>query len=452
MKQHSPWLSAAIVSVGLLALGALSSVPDAYRPSGVKLPTFDLLLWSHEDEGLRVLPELKDSLAAEDSVHGPLAAEQGIGLLEFPEGDSLGFQKFARALASAGTRVVRVLHYGDSQIEGDRLSADVRGMLQNKYGGMGPGLQGMDPFVPMASVDHRASGNWRRYACFGRPSDRQPNGLYGVRGIAHRYDGNSASMEFRNRNYGYERVRTGQKLTLYLGPYEGPTEVKVYYEDSLAHIRYYSQNDPSLMEFKAPRPMSKVRLEFKGDSPLYYGAAWDGLTGVAVDNVSMRGADGLGFKRIDQMHYSKVLKQANPALIILQFGGNAVPYFKSAAEVERYGRAFARQIAVMQQALPEADFLVIGPSDMSHKVETNWESYPFVDEVRDALRDAAHIQGAAYFDVYEFMGGSGSMAKWVTHNPPLAGSDHIHFTPNGAQKVGKALAAALEKELMRHAN
>ncbi len=450
--RHSPWFTFAFVAGGLLLLGSVAAIPESLRPAGLKLPTVDLSMWASEDAGLQVVPE-SDTLAdAVEVAELPKAARQGAGLLEFPEGDSLGFQKFARALDESHSRVVRVLHYGDSQIEGDRLSADIRGMLQNRFGGMGPGLQGMDPFVPMASVDHRASGNWRRYACFGRPSDREPRSLYGVRGIAHRYEGNSASMEFRNRNYGYERVRQGQKLTLYLGPYEGPAEIKVFYEDSLAHIRYYAQGDPGLMEFKAPRPMSRVRVEFKGESPLCYGAAWDGLNGVAVDNVSMRGADGLGFKRIDASHYSASLVQANPGLVILQYGGNAVPYFKSAAEVERYGRAFARQIAVIQKALPDADVLVIGPSDMAHKVGTEWESYPYVDEVRDALRTAAHVQGAAFFDVYGFMGGAGSMTDWVARNPPLAGSDHIHFTPNGAQKVGKALASALEHELARHAN
>ncbi|MFZ9732028.1 MAG: GDSL-type esterase/lipase family protein [Schleiferiaceae bacterium] len=454
MNRQSPWMTLAVVSAVLALVGAVALLPEAWRPELVKLPTWDLSAWSNVDDDLRVVPEPADSAATEDpsvANSAPKTAATGVGLLEFPEGDSLGFQKFAMALRRAETGVVRVLHYGDSQIEGDRLSADVRGMLQNRFGGMGPGLQGMDPFVPMASVDHRASGNWKRYACFGRPSDREPRNLYGVRGIAHRYEGLSASMEFRNRNYGYEKVRTGQKLTLYLGPYEGPAEVKVYYEDSLAHIRYYAQGDPGVMEFKAPRPMSRVRVEFKGDSPLCYGAAWDGLRGVAVDNVSMRGADGLGFKRIDADHYRSALQQANPGLVILQFGGNAVPYFKSAAEVARYGRAFARQIAAIQKALPEADVLVIGPSDMAHKVGTEWESYPFVDEVRDALREAAHVQGAAFFDVYAFMGGAGSMTQWVGQNPPLAGADHIHFTPNGAQRVGKALAAALSRELDRHA-
>jgi len=52
--------------------------------------------------------------------------------------------------------------------------------------------------------------------------------------------------------------------------------------------------------------------------------------------------------------------------------------------------------------------------------------------------------------VYSFMGGAGSMSTWVQRSPPLAGADHIHFTPNGARKVGRALALALDQELDRH--
>jgi lysophospholipase L1-like esterase len=446
MKRQSPWSTLFFVLSALAVLAGISLWPEAWRPNGVKWPQNEWLdLLRGQDAELAVQPETE---AEDGELSRPKGAE--VGLIEFPEGDTLGFAKFARALRAADRRVVRVLHYGDSQIEGDRISADLRDVLQGRFGGMGPGMQGMDPFVPMASVDHRASGNWKRFACFGRPSDREPAGFYGVRGIAHRYQGGSASMEFRARNYGYDRVRKAQKLTLYLGPYEGPTEVKVYFEDSLSHIRYYSAGDPAEMEFVAAKPMSRVRIEFNGQSPLWYGAAWDGTRGVAVDNVSMRGADGLGFKRINSMHYAASLRAANPGLVILQFGGNAVPYFKTSAEVTRYGKAFARQIALIQQALPDADVLVVGPSDMAHKVGVEWETYPFVDEVRTALRAAAHAQGAAFFDVYSFMGGAGSMSTWVQRSPPLAGADHIHFTPNGARKVGRALALALDQELDRH--
>ncbi|HML84907.1 MAG TPA: hypothetical protein PKE52_07095, partial [Bacteroidales bacterium] len=34
----------------------------------------------------------------------------------------------------------RILHYGDSQIEGDRISGYIRNRLQGIYGGGGPGF------------------------------------------------------------------------------------------------------------------------------------------------------------------------------------------------------------------------------------------------------------------------------------------------------------------------
>ena len=48
------------------------------------------------------------------------------------------------------------------------------------------------------------------------------------------------------------------------------------------------------------------------------------------------------------------------------------------------------------------------------------------------------------------MGSEGSMVDWVNQSPPLAGPDHIHFTPRGSKKVGKAIVASLEFELGRY--
>ena len=93
---------------------------------------------------------------------------------------------------------------------------------------------------------------------------------------------------------------------------------------------------------------------------------------------------------------------------------------------------------------------MVGPSDMAVKEGLDWVSYPFVDDVRDALKMAAFAEGAAFFDVMDFMGGPGGMVDWVHQNPPLAGPDHIHFTPRGAKKVAKALVESMQAELQRH--
>ena len=38
------------------------------------------------------------------------------------------------------------------------------------------------------------------------------------------------------------------------------------------------------------------------------------------------------------------------------------------------------------------------------------------------------------------MGGRNSMLRWVESDPPLAGSDYVHFTPAGAERVASMLS------------
>ncbi|MBQ3917102.1 MAG: hypothetical protein II693_03070, partial [Bacteroidales bacterium] len=58
----------------------------------------------------------------------------------FPNDDATMFDPFFRAMESAGKEHVRILHYGDSQLEEDRVTSTIRAGLQEKFGGGGPGL------------------------------------------------------------------------------------------------------------------------------------------------------------------------------------------------------------------------------------------------------------------------------------------------------------------------
>jgi hypothetical protein len=128
----------------------------------------------------------------------------------------------------------------------------------------------------------------------------------------------------------------------------------------------------------------------------------------------------------------------------LQFGGNAVPYLKDEAHVGRFARALARQADYLKRLYPDAAFLFIGPSDMARKNGLVFESYPLLEELTDQLRNELLSRGIAFWDLYDVMGGSGSMVKWVDAIPALAVRDYIHFTPKGASKVGGSLVQALE--------
>ena len=157
----------------------------------------------------------------------------------------------------------------------------------------------------------------------------------------------------------------------------------------------------------------------------------------------MRGCAGLVFTSISSEQLRRFYRDENVRLIILQYGGNSVPYTTSTKAVSNYAQAMRKQIAYLQKMAPEARIVLIGPSDMSTLVKGKRQTYPILPEYIDSLRANTNAAGAAYWDLYGAMGGWNSMVDWVNATPPLAGSDHVHFTRRGSEKVGEMFSDAL---------
>ena len=68
--------------------------------------------------------------------------------------------------AQSQGKTYRVMHYGDSQIEMDRISSVLRQNLQELFGGSGPNMIPAVQSVPTISVSQHASG-LSRYAVYG---------------------------------------------------------------------------------------------------------------------------------------------------------------------------------------------------------------------------------------------------------------------------------------------
>ena len=58
----------------------------------------------------------------------------------------------------------------------------------------------------------------------------------------------------------------------------------------------------------------------------------------------------------------------------------------------------------------------------------------------EALKREALANGAAFWNIYEVMGGDGSIIRWT--NNGWAGADYVHFSPAGATKIGNYLVDA----------
>ena len=99
----------------------------------------------------------------------------------------------------------------------------------------------------------------------------------------------------------------------------------------------------------------------------------------------------------------------------------------------------------VRAALPEASILLMSPMDRGELAEDGSirtiEALPRLVAKEKAI---AGELGVAFFNTFEAMGGSGTMAKWYAAQPRLVGADYIHPMPEGAKIVGELLYGALD--------
>lgn len=155
----------------------------------------------------------------------------------------------------------------------------------------------------------------------------------------------------------------------------------------------------------------------------------------------MRGAAGTNFTSISRRQLAAYFRETHTALVIMQFGGNAMPAIRSQAAVKRYTESMRQQIRYVMAAAPKASLLFIGPSDMITVVDGEQMSYPMLPFLDRALAAMVEEEGGAYYSLFRLMGGAGSMVGW--RDKGLAGEDMVHFTRAGAKKVGEMLAKQL---------
>ena len=330
---------------------------------------------------------------------------------------------FYQSLTTANTRKVRIVHYGDSQIEEDRMSSQIREVLQDRFGGAGVGLMPLAQTIPSRSVKQTLIMNSKtitpqtltRNIVYGPKRMQRLDGLYGAMG----------QVAFMNDSL----VSGSEHLTLICTPTDHRpryAQVKLFADSSIHHERYGDT----------------ISLQGKG---AVYGISQESSTGIIVDNIPMRGCLGLVFNKIDSTQLTQFYRNENVTLIIMQFGGNAIPFNEKPSTIQSIVRGLRQQVRYIQSCAPHASILFIGPSDMLTTINGVEQSYPMVSYMDRLLHKMALEEHIAYFSLFRWMGGNGSMARWKEIG--LAGSDGIHFMRSGARKAGNAVAEWLVEKI-----
>ena len=386
-----------------------------------------------------------DTLATQDSV--PQKPQPVIPEVNVVHTDSRAYlAAFYAALDSASSKPVRVVHYGDSQIEEDRITNILREKWQKQYGGGGVGLIPLHQTIPTRTIRQKLSINGvvqttqkgpKRYIVYGPKSMRLTDSDdYGVMGQV-------AVMDTT-------LVPGSDSVVLHVEPLDKKRKPHNYFNrvrvltDSVEG--YILAQDTMLnpipdtrhpLLYTLPDSTTKCEIHLQGKGNVY-GVSLETPMGVIVDNIPMRGCSGNIFTKIDSVQLSDFYRESNTRLIILQFGGNMIPQTENPSTISGYVRSTMRQqVRYLRTCAPEASILFIGPSDMSTNIDGEMVTYPLVPYMDRLLKKMAQEEGIAYWSMYEAMGGKGSMVRWVENG--LAGSDYVHFTRAGANNIGKKL-------------
>lgn len=385
--------------------------------------------------------------------------KNGSTRFELPNDDPTWFDRFFLNLeiASLGEGVVHIVHYGDSQLEEDRISSTIREDLQEMFGGAGPGLVPAMSSVPAMTITHSSNGDLSRKVVFADSTLWADHNRYGMLAQMAELNG-QATITIRkrkDRKDDFKHIEGFETVKLLAGHESTKFTASLMYEAQVpddsgnVSIKKLNADEPTIDKkekltvytWKLPYKANGATLTVRGRADLYALSA-DGEYGVAVDNVAMRGSSGTVFHRIDKTLLRESFETMNVQLLILEYGGNMVPGMSS--ETENWTRkVITRQINILKEVYPEADILFIGPADMCKQVDGKLKDYAGLARTIKVLKEIAIENDLAYWDMFRVMGGKESMIGWVNKNPPLGSADYIHFTRAGAAHMGDLFSSSL---------
>ena len=356
------------------------------------------------------------------------------------------FAQFCRKAAESTKQktVLRVLHIGDSQIEADRITETLRKKFQESYGGSGPGfIMPYDPLRINANIQLINEGEWQ--LSYSYHKNNYPGPLsFGFSAKAAWYWGSSASFSVSPLAWKSNRLGHFSKAKLFVATRGDSLTVQIRNNSA-------TLSRDTLPPYKAIQTITvenlpteeKITFEFiSKHTPVFHGLTLDGESGVAVDNLAMRGRPWPGMRLAKHELLKSMADELNIGLFILQFGTNILP--TRSDDYHYYYTHFIKELKILRDLFPEIPILVIGVQSAATSIDNEVKPLQRARLISNAQRSAALECGMGFIDLQRAMGGINAAVTWANQEPPLITSDYIHFSRKGAKKIGTMIWELIE--------
>ena len=390
---------------------------------------------------LTTTPHSEDEPEAEPEPVSKRPLPKGLTpIQDFSDGTSGGMTAFYDMLRSADSldRPVRVAYFGDSFVEGDILTSELREQLQQRFGGGGAGWVDCGP----TTNSNRPTVKVHTSGFTSHSVMEKKTFSANVQGISQRYftvDG-SASLTLGGTKW-KKHLGSWDRAILYFKTNGGMTIQGVPNADGGQTFRPASSSTVQKVDLTGN--MGKVRWNVSGASPrdIFYGASIETEKGVVVDNFSMRGCSGKTLTNIPEGTLMSFAQVRPYDLIIVHYGLNVA----GPKTTETFGRNYKGQmtkvIQMFRRCFPQASILVVGVPDRDQRTADGIKTIKGVDIIMRNQKELAQEQKVAFYSMYDAMGGKNGMSSFVKKG--WASKDYTHISLKGGDHLGRKLFDAL---------
>ena len=369
-------------------------------------------------------------------------------------GDSSAFEtlfsKLDRVLFN-GSDNLNIIHIGGSHVQAGTFTRQIR----NDLLALGPDLDGgrglVFPFSAAktnnpSSFRTRSGGEWKTT----KNTQREPDRPLGLTGMALTTSDSTAFLRIvlnaRNAtamdpSFKFDKVDV---LGYSFGGNRFPLVV-LESGDSITGVRDYEK---SVWSFSLPQMADSVTVAVGGTGGelTVTGLHLDNSNpGISLTGIGVNGAALPSYLKCED--FGRDLEMVRPDLVIFGIGINDASgkEFHKEDFIRRYKTLVSRIKAVN----PDCALLFITNNDSYRRVRRRVYSVNRnILEVEDAFFRICTDCGGGVWNLFEIMGGLGSMKEWEAAG--LAKLDKIHFTEEGYALVGDLLYNALMGKYVEH--
>ncbi|QSQ12267.1 hypothetical protein [Myxococcus landrumensis] len=328
--------------------------------------------------------------------------------------------------------------FGNSLIAGDRIVDILREDLGAGFGTAGRGVLLVDRMAPYGGRGRTgfSKGGWQPRTL---GELRAPPHPFGITGVYHVATAAKARSRFKleGESHGtlwWLDVPNAGALTVLSG------------DTVLARTGPSGSGLSKSTRFALPAGATTVDVVAEGKGAVVQGVVLQqARPGIVLDMLGVPSADASLYARLEDGALRSQLLEREPRLLVFFLGGNESKRLEwKRTDLKTLRADLGVLLRRARVAAPSSACLVVGPMDAVRDAKDQGKAFtqrPFLEAVVSAEREVTLAEGCAFFNLYEAMGGKGSLERF--HRSGYMHDDLVHPRGRGLDVLGHLVTDAL---------